>query len=514
MEQFTADRVAGWVAVRAHAPATRVSLHVNGSEIAATWASEPNGLNNWGEVRPFRFWLHELWDWVRTGDELTVCYESTPLPIVRHGMLVRPGADGTHTAAELIAKLADGYLFGQKGELQLSKKVDTEWQRGVLGLFAEVRRLMHTWFGYETFFVYGTLLGAVREGGFIGHDLDLDSAYVSAHSDGAAAAAELRDIALRLIDAGYRVESFLTHLHIVDRAGTRIDLFHLYFDDAGKLGFPFGVAGPGRMTKQEWRGCHEVDFAGGRAMVPVLAERMVEHMYGLDWRDPKPGFMWYLDRVDRAHDGIMPADMVEQIRWADHYAHTPALPPSPFACALLDRADLPGLVVDLGCGDGRDSVAFAEAGRRVLALERAHTAVALAADRLAGFAGAQVRALDLGDPVALDAALAPVLGGDPVLFHLRFLLHAIPGEVAESVLGVLCERLRPGDVVTAEFRSSADEDRPKAREHAYRRFVDADAMVTRLTDGLGCTLVQRLDGTGLSTIAGEDPELCRVIARR
>ena len=33
--------------------------------------------------------------------------------------------------------------------------------------------------GYDVWFVYGSLLGAVREGGYIGHDIDFDAAYVS-----------------------------------------------------------------------------------------------------------------------------------------------------------------------------------------------------------------------------------------------------------------------------------------------------------------------------------------------
>ena len=106
-------------------------------------------------------------------------------------------------------------------------------------------------YGYDAFFVYGTLLGAIREGTYIGHDVDFDAAYVSASPPAPRVSQELVQIALTLIEHGLAVTCLPTHLHISDpdEPDLHIDLFHTYFDDRRVLSFPFGVAGTSVVTR-------------------------------------------------------------------------------------------------------------------------------------------------------------------------------------------------------------------------------------------------------------------------
>jgi hypothetical protein len=407
-------------------------------------------------------------------------------------------------------------VFGQKGELQLSKKLDTAWQRDVLAQFDRVRALLRSAHGYEAFFMYGSLLGVVREDGFIGHDLDFDSAYVSTMTDGPAAAAELRDIARTFIEHGYAVGSRLTHLHITDPGGTRIDLFHLYFDAAGTLCFPFGVAGTGAITAAEWQGTTEQPFSAGTAVVPVIAQRMVGHIYGADWAQPKPGFMWYLDRTQRAIEGVMPEAMVEDIYWDDFYSRTGFEAPSPFAAAMLARPDLPATVTDLGCGDGRDAMAFAAHGRSVLGLDRSAVGIRRAAERASSGSEPRFEVCDLSDSAALRPLLAAALDAadGPMLFYLRFVLQSITDETQDGLIATIADLARPGDQLAAEFRTTEDEGRPKTYGDHFRRFQDGAAFGQALRERFGFDVVDEVHGTGLSPYQDEDPELYRLIAIR
>jgi hypothetical protein len=523
VESFGQRWIRGWVAVAVEAPPVRISLRLNQFEVASTWAtSDATDRNNWGEVRAFNIHVRDIWDYAKKRDRLTVRANGRPLPIYEHGMFLNPRWRGKLSLRELKEEFAQGKIFAHSGQLQLSKTLDTAWQAQVMALYAQVRAIVSEKHGRDAFFIYGTLLGAVREGGVIGHDTDFDAAFISSYSDGLDAARELQQIAFTLIDAGMDVECFFTalHIHHPDEPGVRIDLFHLYFDPDGVLQFPYGVAGTSDYTIEQWKGTEEIDFAGGRGLLPVGAEALAEYIYGSGWREPKPGFNWDRDRTAQALDGHLPEDWVEEVYWANFYAHTEYNSGSSF-CELIDaRPDTPDTVIDLGCGDGRDSCWFGKSGRQVIGLDRSHIGVRHAAKKAEslGLAGrVTFRACDVSVTSDLRAALLDAIArgeGAPVLFYLRFFLHAVPAEVQETLMAVITECSRPGDMFAAEFRSEADETREKTHTKHYRRFQNGPAFGVALHERHGFLVLDEIEGTGLAPYGEEDPVIYRVIARR
>jgi SAM-dependent methyltransferase len=343
---------------------------------------------------------------------------------------------------------------------------------------------------------------------------------VSRHRDGPAVGAELRDIALALIDAGYEVEAWRTHIHVTDENDTRIDVFSSYFDANDEYGLAFGIAGNSVLRREDWQGVREIDFPGGTGVVPVNAEQMVEHLYGADWRQPKPGFHWPFDRTRQALDARMTEAMREEIYWATYYArHAPAGEGSPFFALLGGRPDTPRIVIDIGCGDGRDSLAFAVAGRRVLGLDRSRVAITVAqrrAKQLGVDDQTEFRVLDAADQRATREAIEDVLSAatEPVLFYLRFFLHSIPEDVQEHLLEVISGAARPGDVLAAEFRTDRDEELSKTFAGHYRRYQNGPAFGRALSARFRFRIDFEQQGTGLSPFGDEDPDLYRVIAAR
>jgi SAM-dependent methyltransferase len=530
VEEFSHARVAGWVAVYPDADPVRVSLYLNSLEVAATWLTDPvaaespdGARQSWGEIRPFQFRIRDVWDYAKTDGRLSVRIGPRPLPITGHGTYLSPPGNGKHRMGDLRERFDEGYLFSHDGRLQLSRKKDSAWLDGVIGLYREVRSVVRERFGHDCFLIYGTLLGAVREGGVIGHDDDFDAAYLSRHSDPAQAAAELHQIALALIDAGFEVETRRTALHI-HRPGddaTRVDLFHLYFDAAGALRFPFGIAGTTSFTRSDWTGVTEIDFLGARVTVPTAAEQLVEHIYGSGWRRPKPGFFWNRDRTGWAKDGWLCADLRESAYWSNFYAHHQTLDGSPFFEHVHGRADIPPVVVDIGCGDGRDSRAFASSGHQVIGIDRADTALRTASV-IAAQQGLEQRVrfvnCDLSDVSALTdvltAARCDTANAGSMLFYLRFLLHSVTGPVQEGLMAVIAELARPGDMFAAEFRTDQDEGTRKVHGNHFRRFQNGPAFGARLCERYGFTVLEEAEGTGLSPYRDEDPVLYRVVARR
>jgi hypothetical protein len=400
--------------------------------------------NSTEEIRTFAFRIAGLWPYLRRRHRVTIRVDGRPLPIYRHGMFLRPRRDGELGLDELKRRFADGYVLSQMGQVQLSKQLDTEWQLRSMELYTRVRTILAEEHGYDAFLMYGTLLGAVRDGGYIGHDADFDAGYVSRCRTGPDAAAELAEIAMTMIRHGFGADlrARLLHVHDPDDHEFHIDLFHTYFDN-GVHRFPFGIAGTTRLLESDWTGTHDIDFPGGRAAIPDNAEQLVEHLYGDDWRRPRPGFNWSLDRTDQAEE----AQLTERIGVSDRVRFS--------VCDVGDVAELGRLI---------DEVVEAASG--------------------------------------------------PVLFYLRFFLHAIPETVQERMLGTIQSHSRPGDLFAAEFRTDKDASRAKVHGKHYRRFQSAEEFRGTLTERLGFEVLDEVESTGLSPYGDEDPVLYRVVARR
>lgn len=471
-------------------------------------------------MRAFSFRIKGIWPYLKKRNRISVKVDGHALPIAGHGMFVHPPRNGEHSIPDLRALFGQGHLLSQSGDVRLSKKLDTEWQQRVMRLYQKVRTIVRDAHGHDVFFVYGTLLGAVREGGYIGHDVDFDAAYVSAARTGREAAAELVDIAHTLIDAGLVVDARERLLHINDPEDPedRIDLFHTYVDSQDHVQFPWGVAGVGSLDAGDVRELQEMDFPGGAGLVPVHAERVVAHLYGEDWRQPKPGWDWNLARSDAALDGLLTTEQRTKVYWASFYARAGSSPGSSFFELIEAREDTPRSIVDIGCGDGRDSCAFGASGRSVLGIDQSRVGIRHATDHAAarGVSGT-VRFLecDVADREALTSVLGSHLASaDGVMFYLRFFLHAIDEAAQADLMSVLAAVARPGDMFAAEFRTIHDEAGAKVHGQHYRRYQDPDVFVESLEGEYGFEVVYRHEGTGLSPYHEEDPHLCRVVARR
>ena len=101
----------------------------------------------------------------------------------------------------------------------------------------------------------------------------------------------------------------------------------------------------------------------------------------------------------------------------------------------------------------------------------------------------------------------------PVAFYMRFFLHAIPEDVQRGLMRAIDTHARPGDFLVAEFRTDKDAENTKVHTKHYRRFQNAEAFRTSLGEH-GFEVLHFEENSGLSPYKGEDPVLCRAVARR
>lgn len=214
-------------------------------------------------------------------------------------------------------------------------------------------------------------------------------------------------------------------------------------------------------------------------------------------------------------------NVVNSEHWEKFYANNRNLQESNFCKKIRSRIQKDTIVIDIGCGSGRDSFSFAVMGVNVFAIDRSHEAIE-ANKQLARESVTKgkldFKQMDLSDEVLLGEYLNKIIKTaqteeKQVVFYLRFLLHAIDEETEKILLDTITRNASSGTYFVAEFRTTEDEEKSKVYDDHYRRFICTDNFLVSLKER-GFTIEEFYKGTGLSIYKEEDPFLARIIAKK
>ncbi|ACQ79461.1 Methyltransferase type 12 [Beutenbergia cavernae DSM 12333] len=200
--------------------------------------------------------------------------------------------------------------------------------------------------------------------------------------------------------------------------------------------------------------------------------------------------------------------------WDTYYARSGSsgLPvPSQFAVFVAGELGGPHRVVDVGCGNGRDSLFFLLHGHQVVGIDASQVAIERCRDRADQLAlgGDFVRAS------ILEPRFAELLpdGDLPTAVYARFFLHAITDEEEAAFLSSIRDFTRPGDVVALEYRSVRDVSLEKVTGQHYRRYVDPARFNADLVKH-GFTITYAVEGFGFAKYKNDDAYVARVCLTR
>lgn len=199
--------------------------------------------------------------------------------------------------------------------------------------------------------------------------------------------------------------------------------------------------------------------------------------------------------------------------WENYYRREhPPLIPSQFAVFAMNEYPEVGTVVDIGCGNGRDSFFFAAHKKRVVGFDGSEAAIEACEQRKAALGISHMSFVN-SDVANLAEAIGPALESTftPIMLYSRFVIHSLTVEQEESLLQNVQSVLRkaPG-VFTVEFRTLKDSDLRKETAPHFRRFVDPTQFLSRCKlYGLRPTYF--VEGRGFAKYRADDAHVARII---
>lgn len=200
--------------------------------------------------------------------------------------------------------------------------------------------------------------------------------------------------------------------------------------------------------------------------------------------------------------------------WSSFYAAESAssklMPPSQFAAFVAPEIEPECALFDIGCGNGRDSLFFAELGFKVVALDASGTAIeyARAKSEERGLTNIQFLQEDITSP-ALRRSISE-LGRKSACVYSRFFLHAITESEQAQFFNSLADTLLPGHRVAFEYRVTADQAIEKEAPPHYRRYQDS-ADVNAQIEALGFKALYVVEGQGFAKYKAEDAIVARCL---
>jgi len=406
---------------------------------------------------------------------------------------------------------------------RLTRPLSSE-DRGVIDeLMDEVIRVMDVLrykAGVPAYICYGTLLGAVRNGKLIGHDNDIDIAYVSEHPH-----------PVDVVREGYRVERVLrdegwvvrrgsgvrlnVRLKLSDGSMRFVDVFTSHWVE-GVLYIPSDTGF--RLPRETILPLRTIELMGRQVPAPADPDRLLAATYGPQWRVPDPSFRYTTPRrLSRRLGGWFGGLMTNRKHWdsfdSKHRQDVPA-GPSPFARWVAAEYPSTRPLVDVGTGTARDARWFAgKQKRRVIAVDYCLSSVTRGRRRArAGRLPAAFEVVNLYDARAVLALGARLSREEvPVDLYARFMLHALEPTGRENLFRLASMSLRRGGLLFLEFRTTEDRGRPHVFGEAPRRYLTPESVVAQI-EAAGGRVVFRTEGKGLARLHTENPHVCRIVA--
>ncbi|MGE7090253.1 class I SAM-dependent methyltransferase [Lysinibacillus sp. NPDC048646] len=204
-----------------------------------------------------------------------------------------------------------------------------------------------------------------------------------------------------------------------------------------------------------------------------------------------------------------------KIYWDEFYRKEELYGPSSFCNLVKCSFGLEYLIIDIGCGTGRDSRAFLENKYEVRGIDSSEVVITKNNEySLKQYSKEVYFSIDVScvkDFSSLINSIKKIaeMQNKKILIYSRFFLHAINDDTERVFLDTLEVYLEKGDCIALEFRTIEDKQTTKIYDNHYRRYIDTNKFEQNLKK-YNCFEVSFFQkGTGMSLYKTEDPYLAR-----
>ena len=200
--------------------------------------------------------------------------------------------------------------------------------------------------------------------------------------------------------------------------------------------------------------------------------------------------------------------------YSDNYNKKILTIPSQFCCMVANEIDENKVVVEFGCGSGKDSFFLSKICKSVLAMDVSSVVIEKNNQKIndinyiSFFCGDVSNEKDV--ELILKKAKSISLDGKIVLYS-RFFIHSLDENQETLFLRYISKNLNEGDKLYFEFRTEQDLTKEKTFQNHYRRFINADLFYQKLLEN-GFEVIYFIEGIGMAKCKKEDPIIARFIA--
>lgn len=204
--------------------------------------------------------------------------------------------------------------------------------------------------------------------------------------------------------------------------------------------------------------------------------------------------------------------MNDKSYWKEYYRKNPnPVDPSTFAKFIIGFMEPEKKLIELGCGNGRDSVYFAQQKINVTAIDQVEEEM----DYLNKKHSLYNLNFKADDFTNLDT------DKKYDYIYSRFTLHSVNEEAEKRVFNWITKQLNDEGLFFLEVRSINDPMFQKGEKISesenvtthYRRYLDFDETIEKL-ENRGLKILYKLESQGLAKYKDDDPTLIRIVAQK